>query len=427
MKDTASLLSGRSLTAAAARLIGSGGNVENFGVSAVLAVPNSIKAEQVSQALSALVDTHEMLRTRYDLSEDPSFAVLPSRSVDIYTDLRPVDVSGLGRLQIEALIQQESAASCARLDPCEGRIVAGVLLVESGRSHSLLLTIHHLAVDGVSWRIIAEDLSAAFLQLAAGKDVVLPKELITCSSWVSEMRRIAPEYTSKIDYWVNAAKWHDTALRTPSSEPALVSGMIGGPVADEIVERLPFALGASPDDILLCAFGIAMYSATGQPNTVLVQGNGRHVHIVQHADLSRTVGWIADDYPVRFGPFPKSVPNAIEVALRSLPVSPEEYTLLRSYCDAGSQFSELGFPQYYFNFHGDSRTADDLGVKDVGSLQEWQIGNIDIFDLTLQAWLSSIDGTLVVCYSFYSPRGSFSEDLLRSVASRWKAVLHNLV
>ncbi len=147
------------------------GPVEQFNQTVVLQAPAGVTEADVVVVLQALLDRHAMLRLRVedDGAGGWSLQVPEAGSVDAGECLQSVEV-----LSDEALLEARS-----RLNPAAGVMLSALWVASTGQ---LVLIIHHLAVDGVSWRILLEDLNIAWAQhhggqaggVAGGRDVVRP-------------------------------------------------------------------------------------------------------------------------------------------------------------------------------------------------------------------------------------------------------------
>ena len=144
-------------------LAGVDGPVEQFNQTVLVQAPAGVTEADVVVVLQALLDRHAMLRLRVD--DDGaggwSLQVPDVGAVDARGCLQAVDV-----LSEEALVGARS-----RLDPAAGVMLSALWV---GATSQLALIVHHLAVDGVSWRILLEDLNIAWAQHHGGQEVALP-------------------------------------------------------------------------------------------------------------------------------------------------------------------------------------------------------------------------------------------------------------
>ena len=150
------------------------GPVEQFNQTVVVQAPAGVTEADVVVVLQALLDRHAMLRLRVD--DDGaggwSLTVPEAGSVDARGCLHAVDV-----LSDEAVV-----AARSRLNPAAGVMLSALWVAPTGQ---LVVIIHHLAVDGVSWRILLEDLNIAWAQHRGGQQVVLPAGGTSFARWAS--------------------------------------------------------------------------------------------------------------------------------------------------------------------------------------------------------------------------------------------------
>ncbi|OBA89887.1 hypothetical protein A5662_23630 [Mycobacteriaceae bacterium 1482268.1] len=273
------------------------GPAEQFNQTVVVHAPAGVTTADVIEVLQALVDRHAMLRARVegDASSGWSLRVPAAGSVDVRGWLQSVDV-----LSADALVEGRS-----RLDPRAGVMLSAVWVADTGQ---LALIIHHLVVDGVSWRVLLEDLNIAWAQHRAGRSMVLPAGGTSFARWAS----LLAEYAHAPAVVEQAERWRQVAA-TPAVLPAVRAEVdtfaAAGQLAVELdvettrllLGEVPAAFHAGVQDILLVAFGLAMaeFLGTGSaPIGIDVESHGRQEELAPDVDLSRTVGWFTAIYPV---------------------------------------------------------------------------------------------------------------------------------
>lgn len=158
-----------------------GGPVDGFHQAFVLALPADVAADRLARVLQTVVDHHDALRLRLDVSDGDWKLAVRERGLvhaDALLSRTAVEVprDEARDEAFDAALRTELPLSQARLDPAAGTVLDAVWF-DAGPAHAgrLLLSIHHLAVDGVSWRILLEDLRLAWEAQEAGQEPQLPR------------------------------------------------------------------------------------------------------------------------------------------------------------------------------------------------------------------------------------------------------------
>ena len=172
-------------------LIERGGPIERFNQAMLLQVPAGLQEDHLIGALQAVLDHHDALRLRLvgpAFGGEFSVEILPAGSVAARSLLRRIDIGGLDDEARRVCIAQEAQAAPARLAPATAGMVQAVWF-DAGASAPgrLLLTIHHLAIDGVSWRILLPDLAAAWSAIARGQAVALAARGTSFRRWAHRL------------------------------------------------------------------------------------------------------------------------------------------------------------------------------------------------------------------------------------------------
>jgi amino acid adenylation domain-containing protein/non-ribosomal peptide synthase protein (TIGR01720 family) len=273
------------------------GPVQRFNQTTVVQAPEGATEADVVVLLQALLDRHAMLRLR---AEDDgaggwSLTVPEPGSVDARGCLDTVDV----------LTDDAAIAAGSRLNPAAGVMLSAVWVTSE---RQLVSIVHHLAVDGVSWRILLEDLNTAWTQHHSGQQVELPATGTSFARWaellVEHARR--PEVTEHAYIWrrIAAAPPALPAVQ-PEVDTYASAGNLSVTLDTETTQMLlgevPTAFHAGIHDVLLIAFALAWeeFLDNGGPLIGIdVEGHGRHDELGPDVDLSRTVGWFTTKFPV---------------------------------------------------------------------------------------------------------------------------------
>jgi amino acid adenylation domain-containing protein/non-ribosomal peptide synthase protein (TIGR01720 family) len=227
----------------------------------------------------------------------------------------------------------EKAAACVQtsLDLTSGPVFRAVLFEHPGIPARLLLCAHHLAVDGVSWRILLEDLAAAYESQSSGGSAVLPPKTTSFKCWAERLF----EYAQSKQLHAEAERWLDArflAACNAPTDPGLegeaqsVVASLSSAETQTLLQSVSAAHGARIDDILLAALGKALEALKPGQWLVDVEGHGREA-LFDDVDLSRTVGWFTTIYPLVLEP--NTDPVMVRDARRNLRHGGIDYGVLR--------------------------------------------------------------------------------------------------
>ncbi|MFW0794703.1 amino acid adenylation domain-containing protein [Gordonia sp. CPCC 205515] len=400
-------------------------SIDGFHQSALLRVPAGIDVGALQRALTMLGQRHHMLRARLITDDGPwRFDVPESATGPIL-----VRENGLESADVESVARRARA----RLNPRAGVMMTAIWIDHGEEPGRLLLQVHHLVVDGVSWRALVPELLAIYTQLtegAAPPAVSLPPAPTSFAAWARELTGL--DRRSELGVWTDVVDGTDATPAELFTRPLDPTTDRQGDVVRQRVEidpdlaaallgPVPSALGAGVDDVLLGAFG----SAAGVPTLVDLEGHGREEHVVPGADLSGTVGWFTAVHPVRVGGGGSPTDEVRElVAQRSLlPDGGLGYGILRYL-----QGVDLPGAAIEFNYLGRYRSFDfgDWGMApesaEIGPDDDMPGGYGLIVDVTT---LDGPEGTRMQATWTYQP-GVIDASRIDTLTQRWVAALRDL-
>ncbi|HYO57445.1 non-ribosomal peptide synthetase, partial [Archangium sp.] len=278
----------------------------HFNQSMLLEVGKPVEAGRLEQALSRLLEHHDGLRLRF-VEEGGRWSQV-NAGVEGKASLERVDLSGLGEQEQRAAMEEVGAKLQSGLNLAAGPLVRAALFERGeGRTGRLLLVIHHLVVDMVSWRVLLEDLNTAYGQLERGQRVALPAKTTSFRTWAGKLLEHAQsaELEKEAGYWLAERRGDGGMLpvdraggRNTVASEKRVTVRLEAEQTQVLVKEVPAAYRAHIDDVLLTALARSLGKWTGQPRVkVDLEGHGRE-ELFEDVDLSRTVGWFTTMYPV---------------------------------------------------------------------------------------------------------------------------------
>ncbi|MEK7327797.1 MAG: condensation domain-containing protein, partial [Chloroflexota bacterium] len=270
-----------------------------------------------------------------------------------------MDLSAKPEAERAATIEEISARLQASLNLSEGPLLRAAYFVAGGSCPDrLLLVIHHLAADGVSWRILLEDLQAAY------QSQNLPPKTTSFRDWARRLAEYAqpPQVGGELDYWLAAG---EGVGRIPvevglggNTEASAQSLTVTLTIEEtqSLLKDVPQAYHTEINDALLAALAKALTRWAGRAVLIDLEGHGRE-DIAPDVDVSRTVGWFTTLYPVRLDrpdDDPGEALKSVKEQLRRIPQRGLGYGLLRYLGDESTreQLQALPPAEVSFNYLG---------------------------------------------------------------------------
>ncbi|MEU6381086.1 amino acid adenylation domain-containing protein [Streptomyces sp. NPDC046909] len=356
-----------------------GGGTDRFAMSMVLELPVGIDTESLAATLDAVLDRHDLLRAQLVRGAELSLVARPQGTVRAVDLIRKVPVDG--RWDEPSALEAAKAElydAVGRLDPEAGTLADFVWFAPPTGKGRLLVVLHHLVVDGVSWRILMSDFAEAWQQVRTGKTPELPAVGTSARRWIAALadEAISEQREAELEYWRDLLEGPNPPLGARAFDPAVdvwstvdtVRVELPAEVTEAVLTKLPAAFKGTGTDVLLAALALAVNRWRGTETSTLVrlEGHGREEDIAPGADLSRTVGWFTSMYPARVdvrgldladvlagGDAAGQAIKLVKEQLRSVPDKGMGYGLLRYLNpETAEQLADYAAPQIGFNYLG---------------------------------------------------------------------------
>ncbi|WP_371858287.1 amino acid adenylation domain-containing protein [Pseudomonas sp. ERMR1:02] len=359
---------------------------------AVLLTPReTLDLPRLQGALQRVLKQHDALRLRFSQVDSQwSARYVGADSADV------IDMLWTARVASDASLESVCDEAQRSLSLQDGPLLRVALIAQADGAQRLLLVIHHLAVDGVSWRVLLEDLQAAY----QGQE--LPPKTSAFQAWADNLDAYAKSETA-----INELSWWQDHLAGASdSLPAAnvrasqaghlrqgVSIGLDREQTRQLLQQAPAIYRTQVNDLLLTALARTLSRWTGDKSALIqLEGHGRE-ELFDDIDLTRTVGWFSSLFPVRLTPVADlggSI-KAIKQQLREIPGKGLGYGLLRYMGDTTAQAALAALPQarVTFNYLGqfDQSFAEDA----LFTPAKESSGAAQSADAPLPNWLS-VDG-----------------------------------
>ncbi|MFB6420648.1 MULTISPECIES: non-ribosomal peptide synthetase [Bradyrhizobium] len=410
------------------------GNRDHWNQAVLLRPQIRVDWETLRRALLAVGEHHDALRLRFRQVDG-------AWQAEQGPPLTPSELLWL-RASVGSATEITELARAAQesLSLSSGPLLRAVGMDRADGGQRLLLVIHHLVVDGVSWRILLEDLSLAYNQLQCGNSVTLPPKSDPYASWSERLRA----YASTAELAAELPHWRDCGAGTPLpcdeehggvdrvGDGGEVSLVFGADLTARLLEQAPAAYRTQVNDLLLAALvrAVSRWSPRDEV-TVELEGHGRE-DIFADADVSRTVGWFTTAFPVRLKNVDSdeaSLIKAVKERLRAIPKRGLGYGVLRH---LGSEqqrhvLAQLAEPQIVFNYLG--RFDASVGTTQLFTFAPESAGPSRSAMAPMRGWLNVTglvrDGRLELSFGYGRKR--YRSATIERLAAHYEAALRELV
>ena len=358
-------------------------NPQHWNQSLMFITPQPLDPIHLRSAISDLLMQHDALRLRY--SHEPIGWQQTHAADNEEVPFEVVNLSILTEAQQADAIEMHVADQQRSLNLSTGLLIRVVyFILGADRPGQLLIVIHHLVVDGISWRILIEDLQNAYRQHERGQPIQFPHKTTSFHAWARRLAGFArsPELMQEASFWLRTAETHLPALPIDLVIPDLsldglnteataqrVSVFLGREETQALLREVPGIYGTEIGDIILAALTRVFQRWTGSPTLWIdLEAHGRE-DIFDDIDLTRTVGWFTTLYPVCLDLPPDAEPGqaikVIKEQLRQIPHHGLGYGLLRYLSPdptLGNRLKALPLAPVSFNYLGQlpQASADSL-------------------------------------------------------------------
>ncbi|WP_458371446.1 non-ribosomal peptide synthetase [Pseudomonas lactis] len=391
-----------------------------------------LDAHRLEQALLAVLEHHDALR----LSFTPRGAQWHAEHLGVPE----------GGVLLQAQVRDMQACTALftdtqrSLDLAQGPLLRALLVDGPQGQQRLLIVIHHLVVDGVSWRVLLEDLQNVYRQLSEGQSVSLPAKTSALRDWAARLQAYAHSESLREELSLWQAQLAGPAVALPVQRPQgtlrncdakTVSVRLDAERTRQLLQQAPSAYRTQVNDLLLTALARVLCHWSGQASALIqLEGHGRET-LFDDIDLTRSVGWFTSAYPLRLTPQAEQGDSikAIKEQLRGVLHKGLGYGVLRYLADDLCKQSMAALPSAQITFNYLGQFDQSFGTEALFHPLEESAGLAHDPDAPLPNELS-IDsqvygGELVLRWTFSRER--HDQQVIRDLAEAYLAELHSLI
>jgi amino acid adenylation domain-containing protein/non-ribosomal peptide synthase protein (TIGR01720 family) len=350
-------------------------NPRHFNQSMLVELTDELKEWALRRALNELVVHHDALRMRFERNNGQWQQY--NAPVEPAGILQRSDLSDMDPDEQSAAMEKIADDLHASFDLSRPPLLKAVLFsLGTGQRPYLFLVAHHLVVDGVSWRILLDDLDTAYQQALRNETIDLGLKTTSFRDWALRLSEYvaAGGFDHELDYWASALDAGKLPMDNPQPEPDssdwTVSVLLSTEDTDALLHSAPTVYRTGINDVLLTALAWSLSRWTGRDRVSIdLEGHGRE-EILDGIDLSRTVGWFTSLFPVALEVITNDEPNwrnlvkSVRKQLRAIPGNGFGFGVLR-YIGSPATRERLrdngDRPQVAFNYLGQWDAASQDG------------------------------------------------------------------
>ncbi len=316
-------------------------DISHFNQSVLLKIDKGATGEILQQAFDVLINQHDALRFRYSYKEEKWHQEYSNSTPKLIIETRDQETFN----QDDSWVTDIANKYQQSLDIEKGDVIRIVLMKTSGddQQNRLLIVAHHLVVDGISWRILLEDLEQLLNDIIAGKHKGLGYKSSSYRQWFEALEKYgqSEKLLSQANYWQNIVtntqrlvtdKEYEGVVKVKDTDNC--SQRLGMDQTQKLLYDLQGAYNTDINDILLSALSLTFCNQDKTDKIIIgLEGHGRE-EIGDDIDISRTIGWFTSLYPVlmtlnRAKQGPGHVIKSVKEQLRQLPGKGIGYGILK--------------------------------------------------------------------------------------------------
>ncbi|WP_156897729.1 condensation domain-containing protein, partial [Paenibacillus massiliensis] len=408
--------------------------------SVMLYNPDGFDEKVLRAAMNHVVSHHDALRTVFRLAEQGYEAY--NRAVgegQLYT-LEAIDLRA--EPELAHIIEAKANEIQSSIDLSTGPLVRLGLFHCADGDH-LLIAIHHLVVDGVSWRILFEDITAAYEQASNGQVISLPNKSDSFRTWAEEQARYADSeaVAAELKFWKDIEQGNYEVLPKDTPQPyslnkdsATVTISWTAQETEQLLKQAHRAYSTDVNDLLLTALGMSIQRWAGIERVLVsLEGHGRE-GIVQDIDISRTVGWFTTQFPVVLDmtaceDLSKQI-KQVKEGLRHIPQKGIGYGILRYLSALDVQESFTVEPEISFNYLGQfdqDVPQGSIQVSPYAGGSEHSALQARAYALDINGLISNGELQLTISYSHQEYQADTMEKLADALRTSLQDILEHCV
>ncbi|MCP5064703.1 MAG: non-ribosomal peptide synthetase, partial [Ignavibacteriae bacterium] len=413
-------------------------NRNHWNQSVLFKINQKLNDCHLKETVKHLLNHHDALRIHMDNKSNNELTIANSLNI------LPYNYIDLSESKLDQKVQIESICSDAQesLNLGNGPIFK-IIYIDLGENEGrILIVVHHIAIDGVSWRILLEDFQLIYKMLSENKEVHLPPKTTSFKEWASRLKvhSESDKIINDFEYWNILASSSKISFQVDeegtNNEKSTVNEIISFDeiTTKQLLQDVNKKYNTKINDILLAAL-LRSYSTWSGKRSLFIdlEGHGRE-NLFEDLDISRTIGWFTSIYPL-FLDLKKSINigesiKLVKEQIRKIPSGGISYGLLRYLSDNDNyskNLQSLDDVGVTFNYLGqfDSILDENSIFKIASESKGNERSENDIRDSLIDITGSVGNSKLTIIFSYSS--NLFDNASIKSWAMNYKKELEGII
>lgn len=401
----------------------------------LLVFKESLKDDNIKSIFNELIKHHDALRICFKMTSKGYVQINNPANLDGLLEV--VDLRG--ELDLGTALEEKCNEVQSSIDLENGSLIK-LCLFKLIEGDALLVVIHHLVIDGISWRIILEDFSTLFEQAQKNKELSLPLKTDSFKLWSENLQEYAnsKDLLKEISYWEQLLPLEDQCFAKDFDHDCNIlqdakklTVTLDKEETGLLLTKVNFAYNTEINDILLTGLGISIKNYFKQDEfTVALENHGRE-EILGDLNVSRTIGWFTSVYPLKVTITDHDIARQIKEVketLRKVPNKGIGYGILKHLTGEENKIG-LNFevrPKLIFNYLGqfDSDLNDSnfqISSERIGQLQD--LNEKRDYDFDINGLIA--EGQLVISITFN--KNHYRDETIQGWLDQYKKSLNQII
>ncbi|MEF7557383.1 amino acid adenylation domain-containing protein [Bacillus thuringiensis] len=277
-------------------------NQNHYNQTIMLKVNSTLDIQILRQAFGELISHHDGLRLNYNCSTKKH--IFSNTYINEEFPIQEYDLTRLSKEDQEKEIINIGTHLKGNFDLTGSLLIKAAIVCLSSSEKQLMITAHHIVIDGVSWRILLEDLYTAYQAIKVGEAVLLPKKTASLKEWYENLAIYAQEtdFSEETVYWkaIEEKSFVLPCEKTISNWQLFnfntIRDCLSADETEKLLKDTYKSYKLEIQEALLVAFAQTVKKVFHQEEMIIeLEGHGR---FLPDTDVSRTIGWFTSMYPI---------------------------------------------------------------------------------------------------------------------------------